>query len=291
MKKLAILSPLVLLATTALAQDSTCILQPSCSQLGYTSAEADCGTAKVLRCPFDVSQVACLSGGSDGGSGGETGGEPSDEFGTVDNSSCQVGYIYYSDDTCSPEYNYFKDPIGIVFDANRRYIVGFTRAWQKKWSTATSTSVNIPFATDKITQMRDFSGASHTKAIEDLNTLSSYPSAKHCIEKTTGNKEWFLPSSGQMYVLASVYTLVNEQFRKIETGSHSTIQPALFYATEEDSDGDIYYVRYWTSTLYSDSQAVYIELNPTSLSNASLTSYAAGGTFMHHFYAHCIAEY
>ena len=69
MKKLAILSPLVLLATTSLAQDSTCILQPSCSQLGYTSAEADCGTAKVLRCPFDVSQVACLSSGNDGGSG------------------------------------------------------------------------------------------------------------------------------------------------------------------------------------------------------------------------------
>ena len=89
MKKLAILSPLVLLATTALAQDSTCILQPSCSQLGYTSAEADCGTAKVLRCPFDVSQVACLSGGSDGGSGGETGGDnynpndPNNELGDV----------------------------------------------------------------------------------------------------------------------------------------------------------------------------------------------------------------
>ncbi len=87
MKKLAILSPLVLLATTALAQDSTCILQPSCSQLGYTSAEADCGTAKVLRCPFDVSQVACLSGGSDGGSG--AGGDnynpndPNNELGDV----------------------------------------------------------------------------------------------------------------------------------------------------------------------------------------------------------------
>ncbi|MBQ9732165.1 MAG: leucine-rich repeat protein [Alphaproteobacteria bacterium] len=89
MKKLAILSPLVLLATTALAQDSTCILQPSCSQLGYTSAEADCGTAKVLRCPFDISQVACLSSGSDGGSGGETGGDnynpydPNNELGDV----------------------------------------------------------------------------------------------------------------------------------------------------------------------------------------------------------------
>ena len=85
MKKLAILSPLVLLATTALAQDSTCILQPSCSQLGYTSAEADCGTAKVLRCPFDVSQVACLSGGSDssgGGSGDEYNpNDPNNELG------------------------------------------------------------------------------------------------------------------------------------------------------------------------------------------------------------------
>ncbi|MBQ9731837.1 MAG: hypothetical protein IJV97_01960 [Alphaproteobacteria bacterium] len=80
MKKLAILSPLVLLATTALAQDSTCILQPSCSQLGYTSAEADCGTAKVLRCPFDVSQVACV-----GGTGNEDGeynpNDPNNEFG------------------------------------------------------------------------------------------------------------------------------------------------------------------------------------------------------------------
>ena len=89
MKKLAILSPLVLLATTALAQDSTCILQPSCSQLGYTSAEADCGTAKVLRCPFDVSQVACLSSGNDGGSGGGAGGDnynpndPNNELGDV----------------------------------------------------------------------------------------------------------------------------------------------------------------------------------------------------------------
>ena len=75
MKKITtILSPLVLLATTALAQDSTCILQPSCSQLGYTSSETDCGTQKVLRCPFDVSQVACVGGSSGAGGGsGELG--------------------------------------------------------------------------------------------------------------------------------------------------------------------------------------------------------------------------
>ena len=81
MKKLAILSPLVLLATTALAQDSTCILQPSCSQLGYTSAEADCGTAKVLRCPFDVSQVACVGGGTGNEDSEYNPNDPNNEFG------------------------------------------------------------------------------------------------------------------------------------------------------------------------------------------------------------------
>ena len=287
MKKLAILSPLVLLATTALAQDSTCILQPSCSQLGYTLAEADCGTAKVLRCPFDISQVACLSGGSDSSGGSE----PSDEFGTVDNSSCQVGYIYYSDDTCSPEYNYFKDPIGIVFDANRRYITGLRQSSSSpKWSTASSTSVNISFATDKITQMRDFNGFSHTKAIEDLNKLSSYPAAQYCIENTTGNKEWFLPSSGQMYVLANVYTLVNEQLSKIQTGSHSAITTTLMNKTIKESS-TTYTLRYWTSTLFNESTAVFITLDSTLLSSASLTSYAAAGSSNYQFIARCIAEY
>ena len=83
MNKFTILSPLVLLATTALAQDSTCILQPSCSQLGYTSAEADCGNQKVLRCPFDVSQVACVGGssGTSGGGGDYNPNDPNDELG------------------------------------------------------------------------------------------------------------------------------------------------------------------------------------------------------------------
>ena len=42
-----------------------------------------------MRCPFDVSQVACLSGGNDGGSGGGAGGDnynpndPNNELGDV----------------------------------------------------------------------------------------------------------------------------------------------------------------------------------------------------------------
>ncbi len=218
MKKLAILSPLVLLATTALAQDSTCILQPSCSQLGYTSAEADCGTAKVLRCPFDVSQVACLSGGSDGGSG--AGGEPSDEFGTVDNSSCQVGYIYYSDDTCSPEYNYFKDPIGIVFDANRRYIISLIYGTYK-WSTLSSYSgTEIPIIEKALSLVRDFDGKKYTDHL--LENSSQYPAAQYCGTLTMGNKNWFLPSYGQLYLLSLKIGTVDSSLDKI---THHTKEP------------------------------------------------------------------
>ena len=284
MKKLAILSPLVLLATTALAQDSTCILQPSCSQLGYTSAEADCGTAKVLRCPFDVSQVACVGGGSDSGGSG-AGGEPSDEFGTVDNSSCQVGYIYYSDDTCSPEYNYFKDPIGIVFDANRRYIVGLNEKRTVYWSTQSSTNAAIPYITEELDLLRDFNGASYTKAIEDLNTPTYYPAAKFCIESTAGDKEWFLPSFGQMYILNQTKTTVNEQIAKI---TYHTFVKLNNY-------GSSTVLFYWTSTLYSASEAYYgMGLSPDAESYQSFSSsinYSTGGSTSYRSAVRCIAEY
>ncbi|MBE6453016.1 MAG: hypothetical protein E7012_05970 [Alphaproteobacteria bacterium] len=78
MKNLTILTPLVLLTTTTLAQSSTCIVQPSCSQLGYTQVESDCGSSKVIRCPFDVSQVACVSGGNVSGSGDDGNGDTGD---------------------------------------------------------------------------------------------------------------------------------------------------------------------------------------------------------------------
>ncbi len=59
MKKLAILSPLVILmASTSLAQDS-CIVRPSCADMGYTKTEADCSGKITLKCPFDLTKVSC----------------------------------------------------------------------------------------------------------------------------------------------------------------------------------------------------------------------------------------
>ncbi|MBQ9732232.1 MAG: hypothetical protein IJV97_04000 [Alphaproteobacteria bacterium] len=59
MKKLAILSPLVILmASTSLAQYS-CIVRPSCADMGYTKTEADCSGKTTLKCPFDLTKVSC----------------------------------------------------------------------------------------------------------------------------------------------------------------------------------------------------------------------------------------
>ena len=222
MKKLAILSPLVLLATAALAQDSTCILQPSCSQLGYTSAEADCGTQKVLRCPFDVSQVACVGGSGSGGSDGDGGSVETDEFGTVDNSSCQVGYYYYSDDTCSPEYNYFKDVIGIVFDAKRRYIVSKDKVGNTWGNTIPS---SLPLISDELSLIRDFNGKEYTSLIVAANTSSA---AAECLNLTYGNKEWFLPSAGQAYLLHYNWNVISTKCTQMNKFASCTVSNYMF---------------------------------------------------------------
>ena len=272
MKKLAILSPLVLLATAALAQDSTCILQPSCSQLGYTSAEADCGTQKVLRCPFDVSQVACVGGSGSGGSDGDGGSVETDEFGTVDNSSCQVGYYYYSDDTCSPEYNYFKDVIGIVFDVNRRYIVSLNQKEGTSWTTKTSTQANIPYITSNTEILRDLNGCSHTKAIKDLNDLSSYPAAQFCIEDNTGNKEWFLPSTGQLYIL----------FNKLNSVTNPLIKTGGKAITTSVQSYNAYYV---ASSLKKESIIYSYHVSSANFEPQTINSTFKG------LVTRCIAEY
>ncbi|MBQ9732280.1 MAG: hypothetical protein IJV97_04245 [Alphaproteobacteria bacterium] len=59
MKKLAILSPLVILmASTSLAQDS-CIVRPSCADMGYTKTIDDCTGKTTIKCPFDLTAVSC----------------------------------------------------------------------------------------------------------------------------------------------------------------------------------------------------------------------------------------
>lgn len=63
MKKLSTLLILAMLApAVSYAQTTTsdCIVQPSCSELGYTQTASTC-SGKYIACPFDTSKVLCVN--------------------------------------------------------------------------------------------------------------------------------------------------------------------------------------------------------------------------------------
>ncbi|MBQ9731922.1 MAG: hypothetical protein IJV97_02405 [Alphaproteobacteria bacterium] len=166
----------------------------------------------------------------------------------------------------------------------KRYIVGFKERNKIKWSTQKPTSVNIPYITNKLAQQRDLNGATYTKTIEDLNTPTYYPAAQFCFEDVTGDKEWFLPSAGQMYLLAKNYSLINSAFSALKTASLSVISPTSLVSKNGE------YTRYyWTSNLYDASNAVYLTLS-LSFSYEYLTATSASGVY-YETSVRCIAEY
>ncbi len=93
----------VVLANPAYA-DLNCVSQPSCDDLGYSKTE-DCPNGKLLKCPFDTTYSKCIKASS------------SDESATQTDTSCRIGYIFYSDGSCSNVENYdsAKTPVGVVY--------------------------------------------------------------------------------------------------------------------------------------------------------------------------------
>ncbi|MBE6452798.1 MAG: hypothetical protein E7012_04845 [Alphaproteobacteria bacterium] len=58
MNKYVITTSILLLSSTSLAQDS-CIVRPSCADMGYTKSASDCSGKTTLKCPFDLTKVSC----------------------------------------------------------------------------------------------------------------------------------------------------------------------------------------------------------------------------------------
>ena len=75
----------------------TCVTPPTCESLGYTKSESDCAGKQALKCPFDNTKVFCSENTS-----GDNCTNP------------KVGYIMYSDMSCSEDVIEGKLPIGII---------------------------------------------------------------------------------------------------------------------------------------------------------------------------------
>ena len=121
-----------------------------------------------------------------------------------------VGDFYYSDDTCSSIYNPSKTAIGIVFDPVNRLVMQQSRgsqSWDDGQSGPDSQNLgwdNIPDLPDYTTKeeaLADMDGQGNTQIIMDfINTEGNRDqlAAHYCNDLTIGNKDWYLPSLGEV---------------------------------------------------------------------------------------------
>jgi len=62
MNKYVISVSILLLSSSSLAQDS-CMVRPSCADMGYTKSASDCEGKKAISCPFDTTLFYCPESG------------------------------------------------------------------------------------------------------------------------------------------------------------------------------------------------------------------------------------
>ena len=129
-----------------------CTPAPDCASIGYT--ETSCETIS-LKCPFDTSKLKCFpcdstfrytcSGDNITGGVGSTcngkyascecsGGYIWSGNACEDKPDCTVGMIYYSDKSCSSNYDSSKTAIGVVVKYNE--LIMTQRLGSMYWSNA-----------------------------------------------------------------------------------------------------------------------------------------------------------
>ena len=213
-KKNLLIAGAMLLIMTAFsvnkAQAQTCVMPPSCEDLGYTMTQADCGDAvKFLKCPHDQSKMFCLSQEEIDG-----------------NTVAHVGDIMYSDKTFSTELIKTKTPIGVVFDDANRLAVALDQTslhWSaEKIGIPTLGNCSEPFSCST-------SGKQNTAAIMEYvktnGKTGKYPAAEYCTsykpstvyqdEVWYAEGRWFLPSMKELQTLYNNKAVVNASLQKV----------------------------------------------------------------------------
>ena len=236
--------------------NAACTPTPDCASIGYT--ETICEGAS-LKCPFDITKMKCMPCDSSfrydcaganvtGGVGNTCNGKYascscSDAEYTFSNGECigpkcPVGYIYYSDKSCSADLDNSKTAIGIVVKGDK-YIAALNVP-DMRWASNTSTDVSgITNITSLATAKTDYNGKANTLAI-----LEAYPSdttsnnaAVFCynyapVGLESSKNQWYLPAMGELYdYIYSQYSTVKAGWDKVGT----TISDSYFWSSSEYS--------------------------------------------------------
>ncbi|MBE6452389.1 MAG: hypothetical protein E7012_02735 [Alphaproteobacteria bacterium] len=197
MKKM-LLSLLASTIYTSTVSAQSCQQPPSCESLGYTKSVDDCGDIEYLTCPFDSSKVYCPEVGRD--------------------NECEIGYIYYSDDTCSEEYDSSKEAIGVVYDPYNKLIM-HKIAPNLSWATTSTCYLDMETHMDFTRAVNNFDGKLNSQTFIDYynnyNSLTNFPALNYCYNLKDGNKEWFIPAVGQTLLWGLYQDKILEALQKI----------------------------------------------------------------------------
>ena len=182
--------------TPSHVQAQTCVTPPTCESLGYTLTDAECKGRTVIKCPFDLSKVFCVSAAEVGESG----------------ECLNVGDILYSDMTCSSKPISGKIAIGVVVSIARGTAVALDEG-NALWSIE---DFNVPNLSNS-TPTADFNGKGNTKNIVDFCKEKGYscPAAVFAYTyRTIGTQEgdWYLPAGGELKEIYDNRKILDETF-------------------------------------------------------------------------------
>ena len=212
-------------------QAQTCVMPPSCEDLGYTMTESDCGNAvKFLKCPHDQSKMFCLSQEEVDG-----------------NTVAHVGDIMYSDKTFSTELIKTKTPIGVVFDDANHLAVALDQT-MLYWSTEYTDIPSLGNCTQDPFSCST-NGKQNTAAImtyvKTNGKTGKYPAAEYCAsykpstvyqdEVWYAEGQWFLPSMKELQTLYNNKAVVNASLQKVNA---VTLSSDYYWSSTENGNLD-----------------------------------------------------
>ena len=274
------------LLVTSTVQAMDCRETPDCADLGFSQEEdPNCVKDGYINCPFDTSYRKCVQHDceklgftqSDKSSWcNEIAFCKSDSSYTLCNRKavqCNVGDVYYADDTCGSSDNLdsTKTPVGVVFyvtaDGRHGRVLSFDE-FQGAYSAMDSISAALPlFTCEQVTQGSSdeypdlYDGQAQTQKVAALDSQSAAAMALNYVPQGidqntpyTGKGNWYLPTLGEWE------WLYDHEFTDkcpISSGGNNHANIPIVPVLKKLGKSGMHADRFWSINLFSSTQAHY----------------------------------
>ena len=272
MRKIFLMLGVSLFSLEANSATQECVDAPDCTELGYTQTEADCPNGAV-KCPWNTGLVFCgcgedyqyscndaneIAGNSKCGDyytscNCASGYEWKEGRCVSSRPKCNIGDIFYSDNTCTnaANYNSSKTVLGVVVYVNSNGVGGQIMApWLLDknsnrsssgvgmyWSTEYTDVLELPNMTSTTLAEADFDSCGNTDKIVAAGNASTYPAAwatrKYAPTTETAGK-WCLPAAGILRNIQKNWSAIGTAVNKV--GGASNLNNRWVWSSSEFSN-------------------------------------------------------